>query len=125
MKRARIRLLMAVVALVVLVATPYLSAQSGVAGNWKLTFQSDQGPAEADLVLKQDGQKVTGELASPQGGAPVEGTFADNKLKLTMTIDAQGQSFTMTFNGALEKNTLKGDVDFGGLGSATWEATRK
>ena len=27
-------------------------------------------------------------------------------------------------DGALEKDTLKGNVDFGGFGSATWTATR-
>jgi hypothetical protein len=114
-----------VVAAAVALSAPLALAQAGVTGAWKMTFQTDQGPADADLTLKQEGQKVTGNLSSPQGEAPVEGTFDDGKLKLTMKIDAQGQSFTMTLTGALEKNTLKGDADFGGIGTAQWSATRK
>jgi hypothetical protein len=108
-----------------LVAAPFMLAQAGVAGAWKLTFQTDQGAIDADMTLKQEGQKVTGSLVSPQGEAPIEGTFTDGKLLLSMSVDAQGQALVITFNGALEKDTLKGDVDFGGFGSAQWSATRK
>ena len=65
---------------IVLLAAPYAEAQSAVAGVWKLTFQTDQGAVESDMTLKQDGQKVTGTLTSPQGEAPLEGTFTDSKL---------------------------------------------
>jgi hypothetical protein len=110
---------------IVLLAAPYAEAQSAIAGTWKLTFQTDQGAVEADMILNQDGPKLTGTLASPQGEAPMEGTFTDNKLLLSLTVDAQGQVLTITFSGVLEKDTLKGDVDFGGFGAATWAATRK
>ena len=110
---------------VVLLAASYAFAQSAVAGAWKMTFQTDQGAVEAEMMLKQDGQKVTGTLNSPQGEAPLEGTFTDSKLVMSLTVDAQGQVLTITFAGALEKDTLKGDVDFGGFGAATWSATRK
>jgi hypothetical protein len=107
-----------------LAAAPLVWAQAGVAGMWKMTFQTDQGAIDSDMTLKQDGQKVTGTLTSPQGEAPIEGTFTDGKLLLSLTVDAQGQTLVITFNGALEKDTLKGDVDFGGFGSAQWSATR-
>jgi hypothetical protein len=115
----------AVVFALLLVAAPFTLAQAGVAGAWTLTFQTDQGAIDADMTLKQDGQKVTGSLVSPQGEAPIEGTFTDGKLLLSMSVDAQGQALVITFNGALEKDTLKGDVDFGGFGSAQWSATRQ
>jgi hypothetical protein len=108
----------------VLLAATFAAAQSSVAGAWKLNFQTDQGAVDADLTLKQDGEKVTGSLTSPQGEAPLEGTFKGGKLVLSMSIDAGGQALTITFDGALEKDTLKGNVDFGGFGSATWTATR-
>jgi hypothetical protein len=115
----------AVVFALLLVAAPFALAQADVDGTWKLTFLTDQGAIDADMTLKQDGQKVTGSLVSPQGEAPIEGTFNDGKLVLSMSVDAQGQALVITFNGALEKDTLKGDVDFGGFGSAQWSATRK
>jgi hypothetical protein len=109
---------------VVLLAAPFATAQAGIAGAWKMTFNTDQGAIDSDMTLKLDGQKVTGTLTSPQGEAPVEGTFTDGKLLLSLSVDAGGQMLTITFSGALEKDTLKGDVDFGGFGSATWSATR-
>ena len=108
----------------VLLAASFAAAQGSVAGTWKLNFQTDQGAVDADLILKQDGEKVTGTLNSPQGEAPLEGTFKGGKLVLSMSVDAGGQALTITFDGALEKDTLKGNVDFGGFGSATWTATR-
>jgi hypothetical protein len=115
----------AIVFAILLSAAGYATAQAGVAGAWKMTFQTDQGAVDADMTLKQDGPKVTGSLTSPQGEAPVEGTFTDGKLLLSLTVDAQGQVLTITFDGVLEKDTLKGNVDFGGFGSATWAASRK
>jgi hypothetical protein len=109
---------------VVLLAATFAAAQAGVAGAWKMTFQTDQGAIDSDMNLKQDGQKVTGTLVSPQGEAPVEGTYTDGKLLLSLTVDAGGQVMTITFDGVLEKDTLKGNVDFGGFGSATWSASR-
>ena len=50
-----------------LVAAPFTLAQAGVAGAWKLTFQTDQGAVDADMMLKQDGQKVTGSLDQSAG----------------------------------------------------------
>src|SRR5688572_12415646 len=110
----QLRVGLALAALALLLHAPLALAQ-GVDGNWTLTFQTDQGNADADLSLKVEGQKVTGMLTSPMGEVPLTGTFADGKLKLTATIDAGGQAFTMTFNGALADDAMKGDVDFGGM----------
>ena len=107
-----------------LLAATFAAAQASVDGTWKLTFQTDQGAVDADMTLKQDGEKVTGSLTSPQGEAPLDGTFKGGKLVLSLSVDAGGQALTITFDGALEQDTLKGNVDFGGFGSATWAATR-
>ena len=101
MKRACLGLM---VAAGVLLSAPLAMAQAaGVAGNWKVSFQSDAGPSEASMVLKQSGAKVTGEIVSDQGAAPLEGTFEGGKLKMTMSIDACGQAFTITFTAVLRR----------------------
>jgi hypothetical protein len=122
MKHACLRVL---VALVVLSSAEFALAQTAsLTGTWKMEFQTDQGPTPASLVLKQEGAKLTGDLTSDQGSLPVSGDFADGKLSLSMSIDACGMSLTITMKGVLEKDTLKGDADFGGFGAATWTATR-
>lgn len=122
MKSACIGVIVAIA--VLLSASPAGAQATGVAGNWKLSFQSDLGASDATLVLKETGGKVVGDLTSDQGVLAVAGSFADNKLKLTGSIDACGQAIVITFNGVLEKDSMKGDADFGGFGSATWTATR-
>jgi hypothetical protein len=114
-----------IVAALVLAAAANAAAQAAnVSGAWKMAIQSDAGPSEASMTLKQEGTKITGDLTSDQGTVPLDGTFADNKLKMTISIDAGGQALVITMNAALEKDTLKGDLDLGGLGTATWTATR-
>jgi hypothetical protein len=72
---------------------------AGVAGNWKLAFQSDAGPSEGSMALKQDGAKVVGDITSDQGTVPVQGSFENGKLNMTLSIEACGQSITITFTG--------------------------
>ena len=40
-------------------------------------------------------------------------------------MDAQGQTFTLTFTGALDGDAMTGNVDFVGFGSAAFTAERK
>jgi hypothetical protein len=115
----------AIVAGLVVATAVHAAAQgANVSGAWKMSITSDAGPSEASMNLKQEGSKVTGDLTSDQGTVPLDGTFADNKLKITISIDAGGQALVITMNAALEKDTLKGDLDLGWLGTATWTATR-
>ena len=118
------RLVAVVVALAVLFPGLAFAQAASVDGNWKVAFQSDAGPSEGSMALKQEGTKVVGDLTSDQGTVPIQGTFENNKINMIISIDACGQSFTITFTGVLEKDVLKGELDFGGLGTATWTATR-
>jgi hypothetical protein len=122
MKHACLRFIVSVV--VVLSAQIAMAQTPSLTGTWKMDFVTDQGPTAAVLVLKQEGTKLTGDITSDQGSLPVSGTFTENKLELTASLDACGMSLTITLKAVLEKEVLKGDADFGGFGSATWTAAR-
>ena len=101
-------------------------AQGGVAGEWNMTINSDQGPLPMGLTLALDGDALSGNLSSDMlGSSELAGTFADDMLSFTSDMDAQGQTFTLTFTGALDGEAMTGNVDFGGFGSADFTAERK
>ena len=102
-------------------------AQAGVAGEWAMTMNTDQGAMPMGLTLALDGAALSGTLSSDMlGSSELEGTFQDDMFEFKSDMDAQGQTFTLTFTGTLEgDDALQGNVDFGGFGSAAFTAERK
>lgn len=91
-------------------------AQSNPAGAWELTIDTPQGANTINLTLKQDGDKLSGALASPMGSMPVSGTFSGGALALIANIDIQGNSMQLGLNGTVDADALKGSVKLGDFG---------
>lgn len=99
-------------------------APDSVAGKWDMSAETPQGTMPVTLVIKLDGKKVTGTLASAQGETPMEGEFADGKLTMSIVFQGSSGQMNITFNGALKDDgTLAGTFDFG-QGEMKWSATR-
>jgi len=101
------------------------SAQGGasVVGEWDMTVNSPQGTRTLLLKLKQEGDKLTGTVKSPRGEAPL--TSAELKgsdITMVMTVQFQGGDMVITYTGKVEKDSMKGDADFGGLAQGDWSA---
>jgi hypothetical protein len=58
------------------------------------------------------------------GEFPLTGTISGNQIKFSYAASLQGQELTLTFSGTVEKDSMKGSVDFGGFGSGNWSARR-
>jgi len=100
-----------------------LPPQAGVVGAWDITIESPQGQNKAVLALKKDGDKLTGMLKSPRGERPLESVaLAGSDITFVMKASVQGQDMIFTYKGKVEKDSMKGDVDFGGLATGTWAA---
>jgi len=91
-------------------------AQSNPAGAWDLTIDTPQGANSVTLTLKQDGDNLTGDLASQMGSTPVTGTFSSGAVALTANIDIQGNSLQLGINGKVDADALNGTVKFGDFG---------
>ena len=103
---------------------PDPKAESPVAGKWNMAIETPGGQRPATLAIKLDGKKVTGSMASEAGEVPVTGEFADGKLVFSITIDANGQQFAITFTGAVQKDgSLSGGANMAGQ-DMSWTATR-
>ena len=103
-----------------------VGAQStNVSGNWKLTFETPNGAANPSLVLKQEGEKLTGTYKGRFGEAPLEGAVKGKEIKFTVKVSAQGQDFLLEYAGAVDGDTMKGKVKFGDMGEADFSGKKE
>jgi hypothetical protein len=94
------------------------------AGKWDVTAQTQQGSLPSTLDLKLDGKKVTGTMASQMGETPVQGEFADGKLKFSISVQSNSGSVEVVFSASFkEDGSLAGTFDYG-QGPMNWTATR-
>ena len=121
-----IRVLSAFVFAIALLAPARLDAQAtNVTGEWAFTVETDQGGGTPMITFKQDGEKLTGKYAGQLGNADLTGTVKGSAIHFTFTIDVQGQQAPVTYDGTVEKNTMKGKLDIGGMVNGTFTATKK
>lgn len=114
-----------VIVLALLVSATVLAQATNVTGEWAFTVTTDQGAGNPILTFKQDGEKLTGKYAGQLGSADLTGTVKGNAIHFTFTLDVQGQQAPVTYDGTIEKNTMTGRMDIGGMVSGTFTATRK
>src|SRR5260370_1088906 len=98
----------------VLCATALAAQSPNAAGTWDATLTSPQGTFNVQLILKQDGEKVSGVVKSPRGEIPVEGTLNGKDIKLKYTIKFQDNDMLIALTGALDGASIKGSADYGG-----------
>jgi hypothetical protein len=111
--------------LTILLAAAAHAAQGNpaVAGSWDVTVESPQGKRTVVLVIKQDGDKLTGMMKSPRGERPLDSvTVKGGEITFVMTAQVQGQDMVMTYKGKVDKGAMSGDADFGGFATGTWTA---
>ena len=101
------------------------SAQSaGATGTWDASLTSPQGSFNVKLILKQEGEKVTGVVRGQRGDTPVEGTNNGKEITLKYTIKFQDNDLPITLTGAFEATTIKGSADYGGMAQGEFNAKR-
>lgn len=101
------------------------AAQSpNAAGTWDATLTSPQGTFNVQLILKQDGEKLSGVIKSERGETPVEGTTSGKEIKLKYTIKFQDNDLPITLTGALDGALIKGSADYGGMADGEFNAKR-
>jgi hypothetical protein len=110
--------------LILLCLTAVAAQSGGVTGTWDATLVSPQGTFNVQLILKQDGEKVSGQVKSARGELPLEGTSNGKEIKLKYTIQFQGSDMLITLTGAIDGPSIKGSADYGGLADGEFNAKR-
>ncbi len=99
-------------------------AQTPVTAAWDLSINGPEGAITAVANLKQDGEKVTGSIESPQGTAELSGTMQGKALNISFTIAGPNGSLDVKVNGEVDGASMKGIIDFG-MGMADFTAKKK
>jgi hypothetical protein len=102
-----------------------------VTGAWLVMLPVPQGGTTLEVTLKQDGEAVTGTIASPMGTVNVTGTMVAGALSIKYSLPLQGTPLDLTMTGKLTAadggaaENMTGVVSIGGLGELPWTARRK
>jgi hypothetical protein len=103
---------------------PEPSDPSSIVGSWKLTVESNAGISHPSVVLKQEGENLTGTYKGQFGEAPVQGTLKGNAFQFSATLNALGQEMVLEYSGTFENGSLKGKVQLGQFGEATFSGEK-
>jgi hypothetical protein len=134
---SKLQLLVCAAAAFCAVAQAADSAKPNVNGTWIWTQAGRGGgePRKFSLVLKLDGDKLTGKLTSPAFGEGEPVTTEITKAKLTgeevsfeVTREFNGNSRTTKYMGKVSADAIKGKIERerqGEVVSTEWEAKRE
>jgi hypothetical protein len=100
------------------------SAQESVAGEWDAVFNTPGGPQPLKLILKVDGEKLTGTAKRSRGDVPLTGTIKGEGITFSYTIEYNGNPVTLTFTGKVKGDSMSGSVSFNDSASDEWSAKR-
>lgn len=103
------------VAIFVLAAIAAFAAD--VAGTWKASFESQNGPIESTFVFKVDAGKLTGTVTTANFGEAqiVDGKAdGDSVTFATVRSGPQGE-FRLNYNGKMSGDEIKFEVKFSGM----------
>ena len=94
---------------------------------WDAAVESALGSGSPTFVLKQDGEKLTGDYSGALGSAKLAGTVKGEAVDFSFKVDANGESIEVHYQGKVSADGKKmaGTVSFGALGEGKFTATRR
>jgi len=105
-------------------AKPAATPADPVSGVWDGVAGSDDMSTPFVLTLKLEGDKVSGDISSDQGGGPlIPGTWKDGSLMVTFLFQQMGANVTVT--GVMKDGKFTGSMDFAGQMQLTWAAVKR
>jgi hypothetical protein len=101
-------------------------SKTDLTGTWNVTLELPNMTATPTFVLKQDGEKLTGDYVSAQYGKfPISGTVKGADVSLSFSMNVEGTSLNVAYTGKVDKDEIKGSVSYGDMMSGTFTAARK
>jgi hypothetical protein len=113
-----------ILCLVFLLSVATYAAAADVSGAWTFTVELGMGTGRPKVILKQEGEKLTGTYDGRYGVSPLEGIIKENKIELTVSMTAEGQAVLGVFTGVVDGDSMSGSVEFDGAGDGTWTAVK-
>jgi hypothetical protein len=107
-----------------LLATIGAADPANVAGKWNVTLQLETISGHPVILLKQDGEKLTGTYEGRYGQSDLKGSIKEKDIEFSVTFVAEGMQTQGVFAGKVNGDTMGGDVAYEGAGDGTWSAAR-
>jgi uncharacterized protein with FMN-binding domain len=108
-------------AVVAVTKAPEPSEAQLLTGEWEAAADAQGQTVPFTLVLKVEGEKVTGSSSSQLGDSTVSGTWKDGKL--AVVLDGSGSQTALV--GSIVEGKLVGDYDYNGQLQGKWVAAKK
>src|SRR5262245_49715644 len=120
------RMVCALCALVcpLVLAASAMAQSANVTGEWNVTINWQAIPHEAKASFKQEGEKLTGVIKSRFGEKRLEGTVKGKDIEFNYTVEISDMIVGITLSGAVEGDSMKGDVEAGRKAEGDWSAKR-
>jgi hypothetical protein len=107
-----------------LLATVLSADPANVAGKWNVTLQLESITGHPVILLKQDGEKLTGTYEGRYGQSELTGSIKEKQIEFSVTFVAEGMQSQGVFAGKVNGDAMGGEVSFEGAGDGTWSASR-
>lgn len=91
-----------------------------VSGTWILAVETGARSGTPTIVLKQEGEKLTGRYSGQLGEAAVTGSAKGSAIEFGFDISGQGTTIHVTYAGTADSTSMKGAVKLGELGEGTF-----
>jgi hypothetical protein len=113
----------AFVALALVIALPAAAGEAN--GKWKITSKSPRGERVSEIVLVQDGEKLTVNGKDREGN-DVKSEGSVKGAEITWTTKRQGPmgEMVIVYKGKIEGKLMSGSTDFGQMGTGEWKAEK-
>jgi hypothetical protein len=110
-------------ALAVAIALP--AAAGDVSGKWKITSKSPRGERVSEIVLVQDGEKLTVNGKDREGNdVKSEGSVKGEEITWTTKRQGPNGEMLIVYKGKIAGKLMSGSTEFGQMGSGEWKAEK-
>jgi hypothetical protein len=105
--------------------TSSASASVDLTGTWALQVLTDAGTRTPTVVLKQEGEKLSGRYKSQLGEALVTGKVTGRNFSFEVTLPIEGTPTRITYLGAAGEAGVSGQVTLGGAEVGTFTGKKQ
>jgi hypothetical protein len=97
-----------------------------VTGVWALQIETPNGTGTPSVTFKQDGEKLTGKYSSQVlGERDLTGSVKGNAITWVIEAVLEGNAIKVTYSGTVDKDTMKGKVNFADAFEGTFTGKKK
>ncbi len=101
-------------------------AVAQVGGTWDLSISTPQGDQNVSMTLTQSGTSFSGSMTSQMGTQTVDaGSVDGRRATWSISMSIGGQNMTISFNGEVDGNRIRGSASMGDMGSFSFTGEKR